>query len=158
MSDNDYLTFLLLGTLFVVIDGQILYRGGRQYLATSNAGAESEGSMGRMVAVVFHLVCLGLLALLSLVNLGGTSTAAIVGRLGVFLLLMALAHAVTLSVLSRQRESHVLENRLGTQQQGPSGQNARVNYAESTVDPVPGQAGAAPTVSPDLDQRGPYTA
>jgi hypothetical protein len=157
MSDDDYLTFLLLGALFVVIDGQILYRGGRQYLATSNAGAESEGSMGRMVAVVFHLVCLGMLALLSLVNIGGTSTAAIVGRLGVFLLLMALAHAVTLSVLSRQRESHVLENRIGTQPDR-STHDARVNYAESTVDPVPGQAGVAPMVSPDLDQRGPYSA
>ncbi|MDT8912985.1 hypothetical protein [Amycolatopsis sp. PS_44_ISF1] len=171
MSNEQYTTFLLIGVLAVLVDGQILYRGGRRYLSGARGDSEADGSMGRMVAVVFHLVCLGLLALLSVVNLGGSGTAAVVAKIGLFLLLMAVAHAITLSVLGRQRESTALESRIGRQRPAPvderlqqPGPGVRVSpvqpdgsYPGAPVDPVPGQPGVAPQVSPDLEQRGPYT-
>lgn len=53
-----------------------------------------------MVVTVFHLVALGLLALLSVIGPGWSGSApALVGRIGVFLLLLAVAHAATLSAL-----------------------------------------------------------
>jgi hypothetical protein len=172
MTDNDYVSFLLVGVLFIVVDGMILYRGAKQYLAGSAAGATQNASMARMVIVVFHLVALGVLALLSLVDIGG-APAAVVGRLGIFLLLMAVAHAITISVLSRQRENQSVESRLGRPQRQPemdvyqaelardSGMTPRPvegSPYETTVTPVPGQDGAAPQVSPTLEQRGPYSA
>jgi hypothetical protein len=167
MTDNDYVSFLLVGVLFVVVDGMILYRGAKQYLAGSAAGATQNASMARMVIVVFHLVALGVLALLSLVDIGG-APASVVGRLGIFLLLMAIAHAITISVLSRQRASQSVESRLGKPHQPSDAYFTRDAAAttgpvdgsgyETTVTPVPGQDGAAPQVSPTLEQRGPYSA
>jgi hypothetical protein len=109
MADNQYFTFLVLGVLLVVVDGQVLYRGGRRFLASSEDGSRSNASMARMVTVAFHLICLGVLAVLSLADIG-SSAVALVGRLGIFLLIVAVAHGVTLSVLSRQRESRVVES------------------------------------------------
>jgi hypothetical protein len=168
MTDNDYVSFLLLGLLFVVVDGMILYRGAKQYLSAGAAGATQNASLARMVIVVFHLVSLGILALLSLVDIGG-APAALVGRLGIFLLLMAVAHAITISVLSRQRENQSVESRIGRQRQrsevddyereaGVTTRPVEGSAYETAVTPVPGQEGAAPQVSPTLEQRGPYSA
>lgn len=64
MDTNSYMAFLLIGTLLVLIDGQIIYRNGRRFLkqATPHAPAES---LVRLVTVLFHLGTLGVLALLS---------------------------------------------------------------------------------------------
>lgn len=165
MTDNDFVSFLLLGLLFVVVDGMILYRAAKQYLSAGAAGATQNASLARMVIVVFHLVSLGMLALLSLVDLGG-APAALVGRLGIFLLLMAVAHAITISVLSRQREHQSVESRLGRRPENDGYERETVvttrpvegSAYETAVTPVPGQDGAAPQVSPTLEQRGPYSA
>jgi hypothetical protein len=109
MADNQYFTFLIVGVLLVVADGQFLYRQGRRFLASSEDGPGSNVSMTRLVTVSFHLVCLGVLAVLSMVDIED-STAGLVGRLGIFLLVMAFAHGVTVSVLSRQRESREVES------------------------------------------------
>jgi hypothetical protein len=167
MADNQYVTFLLVGVLLVVIDGQVLHRGGRRFLAGSEDGSESNASMARLVTVAFHLVCLGILAVLSLVDIG-SSVAALVGRLGIFLLIMAVAHGVTLSVLSRQRECRAVEStfrgrgfrRTGRSDRRDVGQETTMvpvavddQTHDTTVTPVPGQRGAAPRVSPTLEQR-----
>jgi hypothetical protein len=132
-----------------VADGQVLYRGGRRYLSGPDGG-EGSGSMAWMVVTVFHLVSFGVLALLSVVGPGWSgSTAALVGRLGVFLLLMAVAHVLTLAVLARRRQDELVETRF---QERESERLA----AEVVVEPVPGQPGPQPQVSPDLGNHGPY--
>jgi hypothetical protein len=150
MPDNDLTGFLIIGLVFVVADGQVLYRGGRRYLSGPDGG-EGSGSMAWMVVTVFHLVSFGVLALLSVVGPQWSgSTAALVGRVGVFLLLMAVAHVLTLAVLARRRQDEIVETRFQERE------SERPAAADVVVEPVPGQAGPHPQVSPDLGNHGPY--
>lgn len=153
MPDNELPGFLIIGLIFVVADGQILYRGGRRYLS----GGDGTAAMARMVVTVFHLVAFGVLALLSVVGPGWSgSTAALVGRLGVFLLLLAVAHGLTLAVLGHRRQDHIVENHY--QDVDRSLAEPAVVPEQPTVAPVPGPGGPAPHVSPDIGTHGPYRA
>ncbi|WP_409491176.1 hypothetical protein [Amycolatopsis sp. cmx-11-12] len=147
MPDNELPGFLIIGLIFIVADGQILYRGARRFLSGPDA-REGSGSVAWMVVTVFHLAAIGVLALVSVaVPDWSGSTSAFVGRLGVFLLLLAVAHVLTLSVLARRREDHVVESRY------------REHETERPkVTPVPEQDGRQPRVSPDLGDHGPYRA
>ncbi|SFW79381.1 hypothetical protein [Amycolatopsis australiensis] len=164
MPDNELPGFLIIGLIFVVADGQILYRGGRRYLSGPDGG-EGTGSMAWMVVTVFHLVAFGVLALLSVVGPGWSgSTAALVGRLGVFLLLLAVAHALTLAVLGRRRQDHIVETHFQDREPDRTATEVYVQPVGETgieqpaVTPVPGQSGPAPRVSPDIGNHGPYRA
>ncbi|MEU8631985.1 hypothetical protein AB0C38_07450 [Amycolatopsis sp. NPDC048633] len=157
MPDNELPGFLIIGLIFVIADGQVLYRGGRRYLS----GGDGTGAMARMVVTVFHLVAFGVLALLSVVGPGWSgSTAALVGRLGVFLLLLAVAHGLTLAVLARRRQDTIVESHYQETDRPGEGHVRPVGEAgtDRTVTPVPGQSGPSPRVSPDLGNHGPYRA
>jgi len=106
MGTDAYVVFLVLGVLLVVIDGQLIYRGGRKYMESSDAG--SGDSMVTLVSVLFHLAALGIVALLSVVNLGtNTTMTAVVSRLGIELLVLAIAHGVAMTVISRVRDAEI---------------------------------------------------
>ncbi|WP_156893458.1 hypothetical protein [Actinokineospora enzanensis] len=111
MDDGTYVLFLVLGIALVVVDGQIIYRSGLRYLSDSYGEAQSARSMARLVSVLFHFTVLGVLALISAIGLGGdTPLEAIVRKLGVVLLLLALAHAFTIRMLTRMRDRLDAEN------------------------------------------------
>jgi hypothetical protein len=155
MTTNAYLSFLAIGVALVLIDGQIIYRSGRRYLESSYGDPAAGASMTRLVTVLFHLATLGVLALISTINMGGSDLPGVVGRLGVLLLILALAHAITLAALSRIRGEQEVE---AVVQRG-SRQQQRVEPApQATVTPVPGQDGSYPTASPSLENRSPYSA
>lgn len=98
------MTFLVLGVLLVVIDGQLIYHSGKGYLKRAY-DEEQAVSMIRLTAVLFHLTVLGLLALVSIIEVEtGDPVKNVVVKLGVVLLLLALAHGVTMAILSRIRE------------------------------------------------------
>ena len=153
MSTNAYLSFLVIGVVLVLIDGQIIYRSGRRYLENSYGDPAAGASMTRLVTVLFHLATLGVLALVSTIDIGGDLTG-VVARVGVLLLILALAHAITLAALGRIRGEQEAEavvqrgvrQRVEPEQPGP------------TVTPVPGQPGSYPDVSPSLENRSPYSA
>lgn len=170
MPDNDLTGFLIIGLVFVVADGQVLYRGGRRYLSGPD-GEEGTGSMAWMVVTVFHLVSFGVLALLSVVGPQWSgSTAALVGRIGIFLLLMAVAHVLTLAVLARRRQDRIVEEHFQDRETERPATETYVRPATEVlvepvatdpawrpaVTPVPGQEGPHPRVSPDLGNHGPY--
>ncbi|MEV6824105.1 hypothetical protein [Amycolatopsis sp. NPDC051102] len=170
MPDNDLTGFLIIGLVFVVADGQVLYRGGRRYLSGPDGG-EGTGSMAWMVVTVFHLVSFGVLALLSVVGPQWSgSTAALVGRIGVFLLLMAVAHVLTLAVLARRRQDRIVEEHFQDRESERPPAEAYLRPATEVVvepvatdpawrpavTPVPGQDGPQPRVAPDLGNHGPY--
>ena len=154
MTTNAYLSFLAIGVALVLIDGQIIYRSGRRYLENSYGDPAAGASMTRLVTVLFHLATLGVLALISTIDMGDSDLPGVVGRIGVLLLILALAHAITLGVLARIRGEQEVEAvvqrgprpRVETEQQGP------------TVAPVPGQDGRYPAASPSLENRAPYSA
>ncbi|MEV4150493.1 hypothetical protein AB0J40_43055 [Amycolatopsis sp. NPDC049691] len=154
MTTNAYLSFLAIGVALVLIDGQIIYRSGRRYLENSYGDPAAGASMTRLVTVLFHLATLGVLALISTVNLGGSDLPGVVGRLGVLLLILALAHAITLAALARIRGEQEVE---AVVQRG--GRQQRVEpEPQATVTPVPGQDGRYPAASPSLENRSPYSA
>ncbi|MFY9806169.1 MAG: hypothetical protein WCC65_15515 [Pseudonocardiaceae bacterium] len=111
MDANAYVTFLLIGVLLVLVDGQILYRGGLGYLAKVYP-ADSARSVMQLAAVLFHLVVLGLLALISTINVStGMPIRDLVVKWGVVLLGLAAAHGLTMAVLvtmrNRRREEQL---------------------------------------------------
>jgi hypothetical protein len=105
MGDS-YVTFLVLGIVLVVVDGQLIYHSGKGYLRRAAAyDDEQVGGMMKLTAVLFHLVVLGLLALVSIINVEtGDPVKNVVVKLGVVLLLLALAHGVTMAILARIRD------------------------------------------------------
>ncbi|WP_410570902.1 hypothetical protein [Amycolatopsis sp. cmx-4-61] len=156
MTTNAYLSFLAIGIALVLIDGQIIYRSGRRYLENSYGDPAAGASMTRLVTVLFHLATLGVLALISTVNLGDSDLPGVVGRIGVLLLILALAHAITLGVLARIRGEQEVEAvvhrgprpRVEAEQQGTT---------VTPVTPAPGQDVRYPTAGPSLENRSPYT-
>ncbi|MEU0537636.1 hypothetical protein [Amycolatopsis tolypomycina] len=153
MTTNAYLSFLAIGVALVLIDGQIIYRSGRRYLENSYGDPAAGASMTRLVTVLFHLATLGVLALISTIDMGGSDLPGVVGRIGVLLLILALAHAITLGVLARIRGEQEVE---AVVQRGP---RPRVEADQGpTVTPVPGQDGRYPAASPSLENRAPYSA
>jgi len=100
-------TFLVLGIVLVVIDGQLIYHSGKGYLRRAYDDERAVG-MIRLTAVLFHLVVLGLLALVSIIDIDtGDPVKNVVVKLGVVLLLLALAHGVTMAILARMRDRQV---------------------------------------------------
>ncbi|MFE6616224.1 hypothetical protein [Amycolatopsis sp. NPDC057786] len=152
MTTNAYVAFLVIGVALVMLDGLIIYQSGKRYLRGSHGDPAAGASMTWLVTVLFHLATLGVLALLSTVDIGGSDLPGVVGRLGVLLLVLAIAHAITLGVLSRirgEQEAEAVINRprrVEPEQQG------------TTVTPVPGQDGRYPAASPSIEQQAPYTA
>jgi hypothetical protein len=153
MTTNAYLSFLAIGIALVLIDGQIIYRSGRRYLENSYGDPAAGASMTRLVTVLFHLATLGVLALISTIDMGDSDLPGVVGRLGVLLLILAIAHAITLGVLARIRGEQEVEAVVQRGSRPP-----RAEPQTPTVTPVPGQDGRYPDVSPSLENRSPYSA
>nr|WP_042183852.1 hypothetical protein [Kibdelosporangium sp. MJ126-NF4]CEL15910.1 hypothetical protein [Kibdelosporangium sp. MJ126-NF4]CTQ93834.1 hypothetical protein [Kibdelosporangium sp. MJ126-NF4] len=109
MDTNSYIAFLVVGVILVAIDGQIIYRSGRRYLERSYGDSGAGTSMARLVTVLFHLVVLGLLMLISTVDVGESQAEGVILRLGIVLLLLAAAHGVTIAILARIKEHQVQE-------------------------------------------------
>jgi hypothetical protein len=99
---TSYLVLLSLGAGAVVLDGQLIRANGRIYLQALHEDADVAYSVNRLITALFHLVMLGLTALLSTVNLPfGSPMEATITKLGVILLALAVAHAATMFALSR---------------------------------------------------------
>ncbi len=119
MNNGSYVAFLLLGVLLIAIDGQVLYRSGRKYLIAAYGEGGGGGSVGRLVAIMFYLVMLGVLALVSTVDTpSGDSLPGVVARIGILLLIMAAGHGIAtyiLAVLRRHQENQRLNETLSRQ-------------------------------------------
>jgi hypothetical protein len=98
-----HVAFLVLGVVLVAVDGQLLRRSGTTYLKAAHPDAPVADSVNQLVTVLFHLVALGVLALLSAVDLGLAGFEDVVVRTGILLLLLAAAHGVTIGALARLR-------------------------------------------------------
>jgi hypothetical protein len=117
MDASSYVTFLLIGVLLVLIDGQILYRGGLGYLQKIYP-SDSARSVMQLVTVLFHLVVLGVLALISTLNVDtGMPIRDLVVKWGVVLLGLAAAHGLTMAILvamrNRRREEQLEDEMAG---------------------------------------------
>jgi hypothetical protein len=104
MDTNSYVTFLIVGVVLVLIDGQIIARSGRGYLRKVYE-PEAARSMIQLVVGLVYLVVLGLLALISMIDINtGLPVRDVVAKLGILLLVLAAAHGLTIIILMRIRD------------------------------------------------------
>jgi hypothetical protein len=103
--DNERVVFLVIGVLIVVAVGQLLAMSGRRYLANAAPSErQSSSSAATLVAVLFHLMTLGIVALLAVIPVGGSASEGLLLRLGVLLIALAAIFGVTMMLLSRRRQ------------------------------------------------------
>jgi hypothetical protein len=103
-STSTYLIFVVFGVILVVIVGQLLVRAGRGYLEDVYSNSRSASSVTKLLTVMFYLFALGLLGIISTINVpveGAAQT--VVTKLGVVLLVLGIVFAATMGVLSRIR-------------------------------------------------------
>ena len=132
-----YLIVLLLGTALTIADGQVLIRAGRGFLEDVFERRETAESLSTMLVVFFHLLVLGVLALVSTVDVGAESfVELIVKKMGWVLLILAVAHAITMIILGRLRHQWREQQLLAEANQLAEG------------GPPPPAPPAAPTVEP----------
>lgn len=141
MDDNSYIAFLVIGTLLVLIDGQIIYRNGRRYLqqATPNAPAEPQT---RLVSVLFHLGTLGVLALISTIDFGvDDGPQGVVLRLGIILIVIGIAHWIAVAALARIRDREEFDE-VSSEREARRQANDAAMRAQGTFVPEPSESPA----------------
>ncbi|WP_051342741.1 hypothetical protein [Pseudonocardia spinosispora] len=108
MGNGAYLLVLFLGAVLVVIDGQLILRSSAGYLAEVYDNPKEAKQVAALVTVLFHLVMLGLVALIASVAFSpDDGVRSVLARVGVLLLVTAIGHALTIVVLSRMREQQL---------------------------------------------------
>lgn len=142
-----YLVFLAIGLVLLIADGQLVTRSGRTFLLDVYPNEQSASAASRLTVALFHLVGLGLLALTAVVPPSGDGPAAVIARLGVFLLVLAAAHAATMAVLN----SLVTDQELG----GPPTANANTarQHDRAAHGVAPDVPSTRPNVAPGLDKH-----
>lgn len=141
MDSSSYVAFLVIGTVLVLIDGQIIYRNGRRFLqqATPNAPAES---LTKLVSVLFHLGTLGVLALISVIDVGDYDAQGIVVRLGIILIVLGIAHWIAVSALGRIRDREEYEEYTNAERDARRKANEAALRAQGTHVPEPTESPA----------------
>lgn len=100
-----YLVFVATGTALTLLVGQLLIRSGLVYLEEVFDDRRLASSANRLLAVLFHLVMLGVLALISTIDVPVDGTPqTVVTKLGVVLLVLGAGHGTTLVGLGRLRD------------------------------------------------------
>ncbi|HEY0575627.1 MAG TPA: hypothetical protein VGD73_16110 [Pseudonocardia sp.] len=100
-----YLVLLLTGTALTAVVGAILRRSGQALLEETYPAPRAAG-LSRLVTVGFLLVALGVLALISTVDVPVDGMVQLmVTKLGVVLLILGAAYGLTLMVLNRIRDA-----------------------------------------------------
>ncbi|TDV57235.1 hypothetical protein [Actinophytocola oryzae] len=108
--DSSLVAYLVIGVVLVLIDGQFIYRNGRRFLQEAAPKASAE-SLTKLVSVLFHLGTLGVLALISVIDVPTDNpTKGVVVRLGIILLVLGVAHWIAVSTLARIRDREGYEN------------------------------------------------
>lgn len=103
-STTSYVLFLIVGVLLVLIDGQLMRRSGTTYLKAVYPEVRVADSVNQLVTVLFHLVGLGIVALISTIGMdSGNPFQTLITRTGVLLLVLAVTHGVTIWTLARLR-------------------------------------------------------
>ncbi|MGH3797321.1 MAG: hypothetical protein ACRDSP_20800 [Pseudonocardiaceae bacterium] len=98
-----YVVVLVLGIGSVLLVGQVLLRTGQAILEEAFEQRVAN-SVNRLLSVLFHLGALGILALISTVDVPVTGAVqTVVTKLGIVLLILGMAHGLLILMLTRLR-------------------------------------------------------
>lgn len=134
IGTGGYIALILIGVLITFGVGQILFRSGEPFLEEVFRSNETARSLNRLLSVLFHLLTLGVLAMVSIAGIpsGNGPVQTIVFKIGVVLLIVGIAYGVSMLVLLRIRErrrqsakSDEIDARLAEQRQGRAGRIRR---------------------------------
>jgi len=112
-------TVLLIGLVLTLIVGQILIRAGQEFLQEVFNSRGTARSVSRLLAVLFHLVVLGILFLISTTEVppdGAFET--VITKIGLVLLVLGAAHGGTMLALARirsKRQEQALADEMNAQ-------------------------------------------
>ncbi|CAM03427.1 hypothetical protein A8924_4551 [Saccharopolyspora erythraea NRRL 2338] len=144
---GSYVMFLIVGVVLVAVDGQLIRRSGTTYLRAVYPDSKVADSVNQLITVVFHLATLGVLALISIVDVDlGSPLESAVAKLGILLLVLALAHGITIGVLAKVRarqQVQVLDEELTAARvedhtHAPAGGNANSPIKKPAQEPATG--------------------
>jgi hypothetical protein len=98
MSTAEYVFYLIAAVVLTVVVGQVLLRRGQPFLEEVFQSNETARSLNTLLSVLFHLLTLGVLALLSTIDVP------IVTKFGIALVVVGIAYGISMLVLLRIRE------------------------------------------------------
>lgn len=100
-----YITLLVVSVALTFLVGRLLVTAGEPFLQEVFRDTKVTRSVNLLLSVLFHLITLGVLAIVSVVNLPAQNTLqTFVMRLGVVLLILGIAYGISMLVLIRVRE------------------------------------------------------
>jgi protein-S-isoprenylcysteine O-methyltransferase Ste14 len=107
--DSERVLFIVVGVVIVVAVGQLLIRSGRRYLAGSvPAERAAAGPAANLVAVLFHLLTLGVVVLISVLAIGSDPQTRFLVQLGILLVVLAGVYGVALVQINRRRDEALI--------------------------------------------------
>lgn len=107
MADPTSIELIVLGigVVLTLVVAQVLVRSGRPFLRDSFERPETAASVTRLLVVLFHLVVLGVIALVATIDVTlGNPVETLVVRLGFVLLVLGATYGGTLLLLWRLRK------------------------------------------------------
>jgi hypothetical protein len=106
MDDNaQYITLLVVSIALTFLVGRLLVSAGEPFLQEVFQDKAVTRSVNMLLSVLFHLITLGVLGIVSVIDLGpGDPLQRFVARLGVVLLILGIAYGISMLVLIRIRE------------------------------------------------------
>lgn len=135
-----YIALLVVGVALTFLVGRLLITAGQPFLQEVFHDEKVTRSVNLLLSVLFHLITLGVLAIISVVDITFASPLqTFVARLGVVLLILGLAYGISMLVLIRVRErrradeiSEHVQERLAERAAPP----LPPTYPETTTRPV----------------------
>jgi hypothetical protein len=105
MEITQYLVLLAVSVALTFLVGRLLVRAGEPFLLEVFHDEKVTRSVNLLLSVLFHLVTLGVLAIISVTDVvGDNAVQTFVVKLGVVLLTLGIAYGISMLVLIRVRE------------------------------------------------------
>jgi hypothetical protein len=147
MTENaQYIVLLIVSVGLTFLVGRLLVTAGEPFLQEVFHDAKVTRSVNLLLSVLFHLITLGVLAIISVAEVGGTDMLqAFVVKLGVVLLTLGIAYGISMLVLIRIRERR---------RASEISEHVQERLAERGMSTGPAQA-ASPVVPPSPTQQPP---
>lgn len=102
---TQYLVLLAISVALTFLVGRLLVTAGQPFLQEVFADTAVTRSVNLLLSVLFHLVTLGVLAIISVIPFAtGDPIQTMVAKLGVVLLVLGVAYGISMLVLIRVRE------------------------------------------------------
>lgn len=132
--DATTIVFVAAGIVLVLVVGQLLRRTGRRYVGGAGGAGSDVGTVATLLSTVFHLVTLGITALVAAVPVGEGVSGFLV-RFGILLLVVGVVFGVFVGILARRREVAITEAAAVEEHPGQEGNPNVPGHAPSYLPP-----------------------